>query len=356
MTHKYNCTIIDAPGHKDHIANMIAGTSQADCALLIISASPGEFEAGLDIKEGSDHEHAMLAFTLGVKQMIVLVNKMDTTEPPYSEARFEEIKEAVSDPILKKVGYRPAKVTFVPISGWVGENLAEPSSNLSWYKGPTLLEALDSIDAPEKPTAEALRLPISDVYNVAGIGTVAVGRIETGLIKPGMVVNFAPTNLTAEVRSVRMNAYQLQTGIPGDYVELDVPDLSLEDLKPGFVASDPENNPATGCGSFIAQVIVMNHPGEIRNGYTPVLDCHTAHVACEFAEIQEKTDRRTGKKLEDNPECVEAGDACVVRMVPSEPLCVEAFSNFAALGGFVVRDMGKIVAVGIVKDVFPKCD
>ena len=139
MTHKYNCTIIDAPGHKDHIANMIAGTSQADCALLIISASPGEFEAGLDIKEGSDHEHAMLAFTLGVKQMIVLVNKMDTTEPPYSEARFEEIKEAVSDPILKKVGYRPAKVTFVPISGWVGENLAEPSSNLSWYKGPTLL-------------------------------------------------------------------------------------------------------------------------------------------------------------------------------------------------------------------------
>ena len=286
-THKYRFTIIDVPGHKDYIANVITGTSQADCAVLIVSASAGEFEAGIDMKEGSDHEHALIASTLGVKQLIVVVNKMDATEPSYSQARFEEIEKAVSD-VIKTVGYNPAAVTFVPISGWVGDNMMEPSSNLSWFKGPTMLEALNSIDVIQRVTDKPLRLPVSDVYNVGGIGTVAVSHIESGILKPGMVVNFAPTALTAEVKSVRMHGKELLMGIPGDYVEFDVPDLSLEDIKPGFVASDPENNPATGCESFIAQVVVLNHPDKIGKGYSPVLDCHTAHVACEFAEIQAK--------------------------------------------------------------------
>ena len=354
-THKYVFTIIDAPGHKDYIANMITGTSQADCAVLVVSARAGEFEAGIDRREGSDHEHTLLAKTLGVQQLIVVVNKMDTTEPPYSQARFEEIEKEVSD-VIRTVGYNPAAVPLIPISGWDGDNMMMPSSKLSWFKGPTLLETLNSIKAPARNTDMPLRLPVSDVYNVGGIGTVAVGRVETGILKPGMVVNFAPTALTAEVKSVQMHAKELPMGMPGDYVEFQVPDISLEDIKPGFVASDPENNPATGCEDFIAQVVVLNHPDKIRKGYSPVLDCHTAHIACEFAEIQERLDRRTGKKLEDNPEYVQSGDACIVRLVPRKPLCVEAFSNFAPLGRFVMRDMRQIVAAGVIKHVTPKYD
>merc|ERR1712170_85634 len=212
-TNKYMVTIIDAPGHRDFIKNMITGTSQADCAVLIVAASTGEFEAGIS-KNGQTREHALLAFTLGVKQLIIGINKMDNTEPPYSEARFKEItKEAES--YIKKIGYNPKAVPFVPISGWHGDNMLEASTNMSWFKGwnceksgtkmdgKTLMQALDSIEPPKRPTDRPLRLPLQDVYKIGGIGTVPVGRVETGILKPGMVVTFAPCNLTTEVKSWR---------------------------------------------------------------------------------------------------------------------------------------------------------
>ena len=284
-------------------------------------------------KNGQTREHALLAYTLGVKQLIVGVNKMDSTEPPYSQARFEEIQKEVSG-FIKKVGYNPAAVPFVPISGWHGDNMLETSKNMTWYKGwsierkegkasgTTLLDALDSIIPPARPTDKPLRLPLQDVYKIGGlymsilirfyfcseaigvqitlflgIGTVPVGRVETGIIKPGIVVTFAPVNLTTEVKSVEMHHESLPEAVPGDNVGFNVKNVSVKDIKRGYVASDSKNKPASGCANFTAQVIVLNHPGQISNGYSPVLDCHTAHIACKFNEIKEKVDRRTGEHL-----------------------------------------------------------
>merc|ERR1712055_1121268 len=301
----------------------------------------------------------------GVKQLIVAVNKMDSTEPPYSQARFEEIQKEVSG-FIKKDGYNPAAVAFVPISGWHGDNMIEASSNMSWWKGwkierkegnasgMTLLEALDSIIPPSRPTNKPLRLPLQDVYKIGGIGTVPVGRVETGVIKPGMVVTFAPTALTTEVKSVEMHHESLPEAVPGDNVGFNVKNVSIKDIKRGNVASDSKNKPASGCANFTAQVIVLNHPGQICNGYSPVLDCHTAHIACKFVEIKEKCDRRSGKKLEDNPKFVKSGDACMVDLAPSKPMCVEAFTDYAPLGRFAVRDMRQTVAVGVIKSVEKK--
>jgi len=363
-TEKFYVTIIDAPGHRDFIKNMITGTSQADCGVLIIASGTGEFEAGIS-KNGQTREHALLAYTLGVKQLIVGVNKMDSTEPPYSQARFEEIQKEVTG-FIKKVGYNPAAVPFVPISGWHGDNMLEPSTNMGWYKGwnierkegkasgKTLLNALDAINPPTRPTDKALRLPLQDVYKIGGIGTVPVGRVETGIIKPGMVVTFAPVQLTTEVKSVEMHHESLPEATPGDNVGFNVKNVSVKDIKRGYVASDSKNNPAAGCANFTAQVIVLNHPGQICNGYSPVLDCHTAHIACKFHEIKEKIDRRTGKTMEAFPKFIKSGDAGIVELHPSKPMCVEAFSDFAPLGRFAVRDMRQTVAVGVIKGVEKK--
>merc|ERR1712226_882511 len=363
-TEKFYVTIIDAPGHRDFIKNMITGTSQADCGVLIIASGVGEFEAGIS-KNGQTREHALLAYTLGVKQLIVGVNKMDSTEPPYSKDRFEEIQKEVSG-FIKKVGYNPAAVAFVPISGWHGDNMFETSTNMAWFKGwaverkegkasgTTLLEALDSIIPPARPTDKPLRLPLQDVYKIGGIGTVPVGRVETGIIKPGMVVTFAPNALTTEVKSVEMHHESLPEVTPGDNVGFNIKNVSVKDIKRGYVASDSKNKPASGCANFTAQVIVLNHPGQICNGYSPVLDCHTAHIACKFNEIKEKVDRRTGKKMEDFPKKVKSGDAAIVKMIPSKPMCVEAFSDFPPLGRFAVRDMRQTVAVGVIKAVTKK--
>jgi elongation factor 1-alpha len=363
-TARYYVTIIDAPGHKDFIKNMITGTSQADCAVLIVAAGIGEFEAGIG-KNGQTREHALLAYTLGVKQLIIGVNKMDTTEPPYSQARFQEIEKEVSQ-YVKKIGFNPATVAFVPISGFHGDNMMEPSDKMSWHKGwtierkegktegKTLLESLDAIKPPERPTGKPLRLPLQDVYKIGGIGTVPVGRVETGIIKPGVLVTFAPVNLTTEVKSVEMHHEALLEATPGDNVGFNVKNVSVKEIRRGYVAGDSKNKPPKATADFTAQVIVLNHPGQISNGYTPVLDCHTAHIACKFFEIKEKCDRRTGKKVEDNPKFVKSGDAAIVCLVPSKPMCVEAFTEFPPLGRFAVRDMRQTVAVGVIKSVTHK--
>merc|ERR1712183_578218 len=363
-TSKFHVTIIDAPGHRDFIKNMITGTSQADCGVLIVAAGVGEFEAGIS-KNGQTREHALLAYTLGVKQLIVGVNKMDSTEPKYSGDRFNEIKKEVST-YLKKVGYNPKSGAFVPISGWHGDNMLEESTNMKWYKGwtqerkegnasgKTLLNALDAILPPKRPSDKPLRLPHGDVYKIGGIGTVPVGRVETGIIKPGMVVTFAPNMLTTEVKSVEMHYESLPEATPGDNVGFNIKNVSVKDIKRGYVASDSKNKPASGVQDFTAQVIVLNHPGQVSNGYSPVLDCHTAHIACKFAEIKEKVDRRTGKSTEDAPKFIKSGDAAIVKLIPSKPMCVEPFSEFPPLGRFAVRDMRQTVAVGVIKATTPK--
>jgi len=368
QTLKFSVTIIDAPGHRDFIKNMITGTSQADCAILIVAAGTGEFEAGIS-KNGQTREHCLLAYTLGVKQMIVAINKMDSTEPPFSKERFTNIQKEVES-YIKKVGYNAKAVAFVPISGFHGDNMIEPSTNMGWFSGwntlkkvgkeekkdtgKTLMQAIDNISPPERPTNKPLRLPLQDVYKIGGIGTVPVGRVETGIIKAGIVATFAPGGVSTEVKSVEMHHETLDEGVPGDNVGFNVKNVSVKDIKRGMVCSDSKKDPAKQANSFKAQVIVMNHPGEIHSGYTPVLDCHTAHVACKFREILEKIDRRSGKMVEEFPKLVKTGDACMVDMVPSKPMCVEQFSEYAPLGRFAVRDMRQTVAVGIIKEVNKK--
>jgi elongation factor 1-alpha len=340
-------TIIDAPGHRDFIKNMITGTSQADVAILMIASPSGEFESGWS-KEGQTREHALLAFTMGVKQMIVCCNKMDAKGADYKEQRYKEIQAEVSL-YLKQVGYNIANVPFIPISGWNGDNMLEASDNMPWYKGPCLIEALDAIKPPKRPVLKPLRLPLQDVYKISGIGTVPVGRVETGVIKPNMQVCFGPLGVTTEVKSVEMHHEQVEAAEPGDNVGFNVKNLSVQDIKRGYVASDSKNVPAMDTENFTAQVIVMNHPGQIQNGYSPVLDCHTCHIACKFAEIESKIDKRTGKQTEEFPKFIKSGDAAMVKMLPSKPMVVEAFTEFAPLGRFAVRDMKQTVAVGVVK-------
>jgi elongation factor 1-alpha len=241
--------------------------------------------------------------------------------------------------------------------------MLESSDRMPWFKGwtierkegstkgSTLLEALDAMVPPSRPTDKPLRLPLQDVYKIGGIGTVPVGRVETGIIKPGMVVTFAPQGLSTEVKSVEMHHESLQEALPGDNVGFNVKNISVKDIRRGSVASDSKNDPAKEARSFTAQVIVMNHPGQIGAGYTPVLDCHTAHIACKFAELKQKIDKRTGKTIEESPKSLKNGEAGIVELIPSKPLCVESYTEYPPLGRFAVRDMRQTVAVGVIKAV-----
>jgi elongation factor 1-alpha len=351
-TKKFYFTIIDAPGHRDFIKNMITGTSQADCAILMIASGQGEFEAGY-AKNGQTREHALLAFTLGVKQMIVCVNKMDDKSVNYDEKRFNEIKDEVSK-FLTKCGYKAETIPFIPISGWNGDNMIERSDKMKWYKGPIMIEALDAIQPPKRPADKPLRLPLQDVYKIGGIGTVPVGRVETGVLKPGMTVTFSPVQLSTEVKSVEMHHETLESAQPGDNVGFNVKNVSVKDIRRGMVTGDSKNDPPLPTAHFEAQVIVLDHPNKIMAGYTPVLDCHTAHIACKFNKLLTLIDKRSGKKLEDEPKSIKTGQAAMVELVPSKPLCVEAFSVYPPLGRFAVRDMRKTVAVGVIKTVYRK--
>jgi len=350
-------TIIDAPGHRDFIKNMITGTSQADAAVLMIASDKGGFEAGFS-KDGQTREHALLAQTMGVKQMICCCNKMDDSSVKYDEKRYKEITDEMKT-FLKKVGYNPDKIPFIPISGWCGDNMVgiedeNGKNNMPWYKGPTLLEALDALNPPKRPSDKPLRLPLQDVYKIGGVGTVPVGRVETGQLKAGMVCCFAPPGHTTEVKSVEMHHEVVDAAFPGDNVGFNIKGLSVKDIKRGYVASDSKNDPAADTEMFLAQVIVLNHPGQIHNGYSPVLDCHTSHIACKFSKIRSKVDKRNGKVLEEEPQFIKSQEAAMVELVPQKPMVVEAFSSYAPLGRFAVRDMKQTVAVGVIKETTKK--
>jgi elongation factor 1-alpha len=243
---------------------------------------------------------------------------------------------------------------FVPISGWVGDNMIDRSDNMKWYKGPTLLEALDDIVPPKRPSDKPLRLPLQDVYKIGGIGTVPVGRVETGILKPGMTVVFSPVQLSTEVKSVEMHHESMDQAVPGDNVGFNVKNVSVKDIRRGNVTGDAKNDPPLPSATFDAQVIVLDHPNRIMAGYTPVLDCHTAHIACKFSKLLYLINKRNGERLEDEPKSIKSGQAAIVEMVPSKPMCVEAFSEYPPLGRFAVRDMRKTVAVGVIKRVMRK--
>jgi len=356
--------VFDNVGRKGFVKNMITGGLQADCAILVVAAPTKEFEDGM---AGQTKEHALLAKTLGVKQIVCVVNKMDSTEPPYSHKRFDEVSREVSG-CLKKVGYDTKQVVFIPISAFKGDNMIEPSTNMPWYKGwetktnegklsgKTLLDAVDATQPPDREALlkQPLRIPIYHVFQTSGVGTIAQGRVESGSLRPGMSLLFAPSGQNAIVRSVEANHKRVEEALPGHMVSFNIGDVSPDDVKEGAVAGDADNRPPAEAESFVAQVTLLNHPGEISVGYSPLLEVHTARVWCEFAELQCRVDVRSGKVLEENPKGLRSGDTALVKLVPQAPLCVETHKDFPSLGRFVITYLDRATAVGVIKSVKKK--
>ncbi|MFA4820151.1 MAG: translation elongation factor EF-1 subunit alpha [Candidatus Aenigmatarchaeota archaeon] len=337
-TPKYYFTIIDAPGHRDFVKNMITGTSQADGAILVCSAKDG-------IQEQTK-EHAYLAKVLGVGQMIVAINKMDAVN--YDEKKYNETKESVIK-LLKGIGFKTDDMQFVPTSGYLGDNVAKKSENMAWYKGPTIIEALDMFKVPEQSTGKPLRLPIQDVYSITGVGTVPVGRVETGTMKINDKLIFVPSGAQGEVKSIEMHHEQVQEAKPGDNVGFNVRGIGKGDIKRGDVACHPQDA-AKPVKEFTAQIIVLNHPSVISKGYTPVFHVHTSQVACTVIEIVKKMDPKTGAAVTENPDYLKTGDAAIIKIRPSKPLIIEKQSEMPELARFAIRDMGQTVAAGICID------
>lgn len=345
-TQKYYFTIIDAPGHKDFVKNMITGASQADAAVLVCSAKEGV--------QAQTIEHAFLLKVLGVQQFIICINKMDAVN--YDHQAFEKAKTELVGKI-KPMGYPVDKISIIPISGYMGDNVVKKSDKMAWYNGPTLLEAFDSLVEPKKPTDKPLRLPIQEVFTITGQGTVPVGRVESGVMKPGQTVVVMPSGKTGEVKSIEMHHQQLAQAIPGDNVGFALKGVDKKDITRGNVLGDPAN-PPTVVEEFTAQIVVLNHPTAIGKNYTPVFHIHTAQLACTIVEIVEKKDPKTGQAMKDpvtglplKPDFIKTGDVAVIKVKPTKKVVVEKYSDFPGLGRFAIRDMGQTVAAGVVLDV-----
>jgi len=349
-TKKYVFTIIDAPGHRDFIKNMITGASQADAAILVVSARKGEFEAGMS-QEGQTREHLLLARTMGIEQIIVAVNKMDAPDVNYDQKRYEQIV-AILKKFMKGLGYNVDQIPFIPVSAWKGDNLIERSPNMPWYNGPTLVEALDNLKPPAKPVDKPLRIPIQNVYSIPGAGTVPVGRVETGVLRVGDKVVFMPPGVVGEVRSIQMHYQDLQKAEPGDNIGFAVRGVSKNDIRRGDVAGHLDK-PPTVAEEFTARVFVIWHPSAITVGYTPVIHVHTASVSARIVEIVAKLDPRTGQVVEKNPAFLKPGDVAIIRFKPIKPMVIEKFSEIPQLGRFAMRDMNRTIGIGIVTDVKP---
>jgi len=339
---KNDFTIIDAPGHRDFVKNMITGTSQADAGVLVVACKEGP--------QPQTKEHAFLAQVMGLKQLIVAVNKMD--EVSYDEAKFKAVQDEMKK-LLIGIGYKEDQLMFVPISAWEGENVAKTTGKMAWYKGPTLVASLDELKPPEIPTGKPLRLPIQDVYNIKGVGTVPVGRVETGILKPGDKVIVMPSGKTGEVKTVEAHHEQLPQAGPGDNIGFNVRGLEKKDVARGDVLGHT-SDPPTVAKEFTAQIVVLNHPTAIPVGYTPVFHMHTAQLSCTITEIQKKLDPKTGAVKEENPKFLKTGDAAIIKVKPLKPVCVEEYKKFPQLGRFAIRDMGQTVAAGVILSVTSK--
>ena len=350
FTPNWYYTVIDAPGHRDFVKNMITGTSQADAAILLCAANDGV--------NAQTKEHAFLARVLGVKQLIVNVNKMDISGVDYSEDKYNQVCGEV-DELLKMAGFNPADVPKIPCSSFNGENLYNGSDNMGWWKGTTfndktvktLFEAIDAVKQPSKPVDKPLRLPIQDVYKISGIGTVPVGKIETGTLNVGKNVVFNPSQQTAEVKSIEMHHTQVAKAEPGDNVGFNVRGLAATDIRRGDVAgySDSEPSFVRHDETFVGQIQLMDISKAIGAGYTPVFHAHTAQVAVRFAELLENA-----KTKEKNPAFLKSGDAALIRFAPTKPMAIEEMGAFPELARFAIRDMGKTVAAGVCMKIEKK--
>jgi elongation factor 1-alpha len=338
---KHTFTIIDAPGHRDFVKNMITGTSQADAAVISVAAKEGP--------QPQTKEHAFLAQVMGIKQVVVSVNKMD--EVNYDEAKFKEVSDTMKK-MLMGVGFKEDNIKFVPISAWKGDNVVNKTDNIK-YADKTLLETLDDLVAPESPVDKSLRLPIQDVYNIKGVGAIPVGRVETGQLKSGDKVIFMPSGKTGEVKDLEEHHQKIDVAKPGNNIGFSVRGVGTQDVHRGDVMG-PANDAPKVAESFTAQIVVLNHPTAIPVGYTPVFHLHTAQMSMSLVEIQKKLDPKTGGVAEENPKFLKTGDAAIVKIKPTKPVCAENFKDFPQLGRFAIRDMGQTVAAGVILEIQEK--
>jgi len=343
---KFFFTLIDAPGHRDFVKNMITGASEADCAVLVVSAKEGETDTAV-APGGQAREHAFLLKTLGVNQLIIAINKMDVSN--YSEDAFKSAKEK-AEKLIKSVGYKIEGVQIIPISGWKGDNLVKKSENMSWWTGKTLLEAFDEFTLPEKPTGKPLRVPIQDVYSITGVGTVPVGRVETGTMKPGDKIVVMPSGATGEIKSIETHHQEMPSAQAGDNIGFNLRGVEKKDIKRGDVMGSPDKPPMVAT-EFKAQIIIIHHPTALAPGYTPVMHCHTSQVAATISSFEAKINPATGATEEENPKFLKVGDSAIVKIRPVRPTCIETFKDFPEMGRFALRDMGATIAAGIVKEI-----
>ncbi|MFC3957846.1 translation elongation factor EF-1 subunit alpha [Halovivax cerinus] len=341
-TDKYYFTIVDTPGHRDFVKNMITGASQADHAVLVVAADDGVAP--------QTQEHVFLSRTLGIEKLIIAINKMDVVD--YSEDDYNDVVDEVNK-LLKQVNFQVDDNSFIPISAFEGDNVAETSDNTPWYDGRTLLETLNDLPETEEPTDAPLRLPIQDVYTISGIGTVPVGRVETGIMNIGDNVSFQPSDVGGEVKTIEMHHEEVPEAGPGDNVGFNVRGIGKDDIRRGDVCG-PADDPPTVAETFQAQVVVMQHPSVITAGYTPVFHAHTAQVACTIESIDAKMDPSSGEVTEENPDFIQSGDAAKITIRPQKPLSIEAASDIPELGSFAIRDMGQTIAAGQVLNVDEK--
>jgi elongation factor 1-alpha len=341
-TDKYYFTVVDCPGHRDFVKNMITGASQADAAILVVAAPDGVM--------AQTREHIFLSRTLGISQLIVAVNKMDAVK--YSEDRYKEVVAQVSE-LLKMIGFKPKDIPFIPTSAFEGDNITKSSENTPWYKGPGIMQALDELKTPEKPDTLPLRIPVEDAYTISGIGTVPVGRVETGVMKKGDKVVFMPGGVSGEVKSIEMHHEEIPQAVPGDNIGWNVRGIGKADVRRGDVCG-LVSNPPTVADEFVGQIVVLQHPSAITAGYTPVFHAHTSQTACQLISLDKKLDPKTGQVKEENPTFIKAGDAAIVTIKPTKPMVMEPVKEIPQLGRFAIRDMGMTIAAGMCMSVKQK--
>lgn len=346
VTKNFMITIIDAPGHKDFVKNMITGTSQADAGILTVAASEGVMAQTI--------EHVHLCITMGVDQIAVLINKMDLVK--YDEAKYNKVKEDVTA-LLKPAGYDPSKINFIAASALKGDNITKKSENMKWYKGPTLLEQFDLFSEPKKPVEVPLRMPIQDVYDIKGIGTVPVGKVETGKMVVGQKVIILPARtgrgISGEVKTIEMHHESLKEAVAGDNIGINIRGVGKKDIERGDVIG-PAENPPTVVEEFTARTAILSARGVIAKGYTPVFHVHTAQVPCQFVELVEKLNPKTGEVIQKNPDFLKNGDMAVVKIQPKGNLVIEKQSVNPHMSRFAVRDAGATVAAGVCIDLVEK--
>merc|ERR1711915_1046247 len=373
FTEKYHYTIVDAPGHKDYIKNMITGSATADVGLLLVPAEKGGFESAIakadpkmGVEEGQTRQHARLLYLLGVEQIIVGINKMDACN--WSQDRFQEIKDEFVK-MLQAIGYKPKKVPFIPYSGFNGDNLVDPvdSGKCSWYKGwtankapkkkitgMTIVDALNNYITPPTRLPDApLRLPVSNIYNIKGVGQIICGTVEQGTLRPGDVIGIVPCNLKGKkMFSIEQHKKVLDSTGPGNSVGMSIKGITKDEIiSPGDIIYLEKEGECLPVKKFSAMVVVQEHPGILKPGYCPLIFSRTAKIACKMTKIHWKMSKKTGMEKVENPPHLSQFESAEVEFEPTQPLFLEPFEKCAALGRIAVMDSNRLKMLGKVTSV-----